>query len=195
MKHAAIRIIQDEHLAISAVLYCLRHQVRQMRDQAAAPNFALLHAIFDYIVSYPDRWHHPKEDRYLFARVRRRTHEADELLAELEREHELGHPLIEELKRSLVDFECARPDARDRFFAAAERYVRLEWEHMRKEEDLLLPIAERVLSAEDWQEILEAFRENDNPLFGLKPRDEANLLYRRILALFPEIKARSPAAT
>lgn len=188
MKHPAIQIIIDEHLAIAAVLYSLRFLVREMRDKGAPPNFTLLHAIFDYIVSYPDRWHHPKEDRFLFARIRARTNEADALLAQLEREHELGHPLIDELKRTLLEFELGRADRAPAFYAAAERYVALEWEHMRKEEDLLMPIAQRVLTEEDWQEILTAFRENDNPLFGMKPKDEAGLLYQRILSLFPQPK-------
>ena len=60
MKPEAIQIIKDEHLAIAAVMYCLRYLVRQMRDHGEAPNFPLLHAILDYVVSYPDRWHHPK---------------------------------------------------------------------------------------------------------------------------------------
>ena len=45
--------------------------------------------------------------------------------------------------------------------------------------------AERVLTAEDWAEINAAFRENDNPLFGIKPKEEAEALYQRILALAP----------
>ena len=52
-----------------------------------------------------------------------------------------------------------------------EDYAALEWAHMRAEEDQLLPIAERALSAEDWEAINLAFRENDNPLFGIKPKE------------------------
>lgn len=185
MKPQAIQIIRDEHLAIAAVLYSLRYLVREMRDQGKTPNFKLLHAIFDYVVSYPDRWHHPKEDKFLFARVRERTHEADQIIAELEREHEQGHPLVDELKRLLTDFAAGRSDG-SAFFTAAENYAELEWGHMRKEEDVLLPIAERALTEADWQEIHAAFKENDNPLFGIKPKEEAERLYQRILALFPE---------
>ena len=89
MRPEAIQIIKDEHLAISAVLYSLRYLVKAMRG-GATPNFPLLRAILDYIVSYPDRWHHPKEDKYLFAAVKRRTQEADALIAKLEREHALA---------------------------------------------------------------------------------------------------------
>ena len=183
MPPEAIRIIKDEHSAIAAVLYALRYLVKQMRDGAAEPNFPLLRAILDYIVSYPDRWHHPKEDRFLFASIRRRTRDANALIADLEHEHQAGYPMIEELKQCLIEFQNGAPGSG--FFDLAGRYIQFEWAHMRKEEDLLMPIAERVLDKSDWEEIDRAFRENDNPLFGIKPKEEAERLYRRILSLAP----------
>ena len=183
MKPEAIQIIKDEHLAIAAVMYCLRYLVRQMRDHGEAPNFPLLHAILDYVVSYPDRWHHPKENDYLFAAIKARTHDADAIIARLEQEHRDGHPQIEDLKTRLNDFERAGKAAP--FYQAADAYAQSEWDHMRREEDELMPLAERALTADDWQRIHEAFRANDNPLYGLKPKDDAERLYQRILALAP----------
>lgn len=194
MKNETIQIIKDEHLAIGTVLYVLHYLVRDMRA-GGEPNFPVLRAILDYIVSYPDRWHHPKEDKYLFAAVRRRTHEADTLIARLEREHALGHPMVDELKQRLIAFQQGEADAGEPFFATAERYAELEWGHLQTEEDVFLPIAERVLSVEDWAEIHAAFRENDNPLFGIKPRDEAETLYQRILALAPAPIGGGPGRT
>jgi len=185
MRPEAVQIIKDEHFAVSAVLYSLRYLVRRIRDREASPDFVLLRAILDYIVSYPDRWHHPKEDKFLFAAVKRRSTEGDAIIADLVQEHEDGHPLIEELKTLLIRYQQGDDEARTLFFEAAERYVEKEWQHMRKEEDLLLPIAERVLTAEDWADIDRAFQENDNPLFGIKPKEEAEQLYQRILALAP----------
>lgn len=185
MRPEAIQIIKDEHSAIAAVLYTLRYLVKQMREGGSEPNFPLLRAILDYIVSYPDRWHHPKEDGFLFAAVKRRTQEAAALIASLEREHQLGYPMIEDLKQRLLNFQNGTPGAREAFFELADRYVELEWGHMRKEEDDLMPIAERTLTSEDWAEIGQAFRENDNPLFGIKPKEEAERLYQRILSLAP----------
>ena len=71
------------------------------------------------------------------------------------------------------------------FCAIAVRYAEFEWAHLRTEEDALIPIAERVLTDEDWTTIHAAFRANDNPLFGIKPKDEADALYQRILDLAP----------
>ncbi len=183
MRPEAIQIIKDEHFAIAAVMYCLRHLVRQMRDHGEAPNFPLLHAILDYIVSYPDRWHHPKENDYLFAAIRARSDIANALIDRLEQDHLDGHPRIEDLKARLNAFE--RDGEAAPFYAAAEAYAQTEWDHMRREEDELMPLAERVLTPDDWQRIHDAFRENDNPLYGIKPKEDAERLYQRILALAP----------
>lgn len=183
MRPAAVQLILDEHLAIASVLYSLRSCVRRMRTGAKPPDFSLLHALLDYIVEYPDRWHHPKESRYLFAALRAKEPKAARIIDELEREHRDGDGLIVDLQRELAAFE--RGDARtmQRFASIVEAYVTLQWEHMRREEDVLLPMAERVLELDDWQRIAQAFRENDNPLFGIKPRDDAERLYRKIVAL------------
>ncbi|NMG46501.1 hypothetical protein GO613_00060 [Azoarcus communis] len=184
MRPEAIQIIKDEHLAISAVLYSLRYLIKGMRKGEPA-NFPLLKAILDYIVSYPDRWHHPKEDKFLFAAVRQRTHDADALIGKLEREHQLGYPMVEALKQQLIAFQHGDSGADQLFFDTAERYAELEWAHLQTEEEQLLPIAERLLTEADWCDIAQAFQENDNPLFGIKPKEEAEALYQRILNLAP----------
>ena len=185
MHPAAVQSILDEHLAIASVLYGLRSRVRRVRTGEAPPDFLLLHAMLDYIVEYPDRWHHPKESRYLFATLRGRDPKAAKLIDELEREHRDGDALIADLRRALSAFEKGDAATIQRFAAIVETYAHMQWEHMRKEEELLLPMAERSLGADDWRRIADAFRENDNPLFGIKPRDDADRLYRKILSLAP----------
>ncbi|MBI3150226.1 MAG: hemerythrin domain-containing protein [Betaproteobacteria bacterium] len=185
MPGATLKILRDEHLAIATVLYTLRYLVQHEDGEDQAPRFPVLHAIVDYIVSYPDRWHHPKEETQLFRCLRLRTQEADALIADLELEHCAGYNMIEDLRDKLQALERGEAGAREKFRDAALRYAQFEWSHLRREEDLLFPLAEEYLQAEDWASIHKAFRENDNPLFGLKPRDHAEQLYQRILELAP----------
>lgn len=185
MKPEAIQIINDEHAAIAAILYSLRALVREIRAGRVKPDFRLLHAILDYIVSYPNRWHHPKEDQFLFPAVRAATSQADKLLARLAAEHAAGPELIATLTQQLQAFERGEAGAEAAFTDTAERFAELEWRHMRSEEEELLPIAEHVLGNKEWAAIAQAFRENDNPLFGLKPKEDAERLYQKILSLAP----------
>lgn len=183
--NAAADIIRDEHLAIASVLYGLRYVVRQSRDRGAAPDFRLLHAMLDYITEFPERLHHPKEDECLFKALAGRCAQARPLIAELTAEHARGGRLIDELKVSLLHHSRDGSRAFGAFAKAVDEYADFHWQHMSKEEEVLLPLAQRHLLAEDWERIGDAFRENDNPLFGIKPKEEAERLFRKILSLAP----------
>jgi hemerythrin-like domain-containing protein len=181
---AAIGLLKDEHLAIASVLFGLRAATRRIRA-GASPDFRLLRALVDYVVAFPERLHHPKEERHLFAALVARCREAKPLVAALEAEHAEGAARIAVLVDALVGYAAGDAAAFPAFADAVESYVEFHWRHMAKEEDVLLPLAQRHLATEDWASIAAAFRENDNPLSGLRPREDAGDLFRRILDLMP----------
>ena len=82
----AIQIIHDEHRSLAAVLHGMLFLVRQMRYAGADPNFDVLVAMVHYIDVFSERFHHPKEDQYLFRLLRLRHPDAIPLLATLEAE-------------------------------------------------------------------------------------------------------------
>ena len=89
-----LAIIRDEHRSQAAVIYGLEFLVRQTRERGAPPQFPLLRAMLHYIKSFPEVLHHPKEDAYLFRKLRLRTSELDDTLDELERQHVEGSRLV-----------------------------------------------------------------------------------------------------
>jgi hemerythrin-like domain-containing protein len=181
--HEAVRIIEDEHRSIAAVLHGLIHLTRRVRDHGEKPDFAVLHAMLDYIVSFPEKLHHPKEDRYLFAAVRTRNPQAAALLDSLEAEHAFGGTLIRRLMESLVAYETSGKF--DEFARAVESYSDFHWAHMQREEEEVLPLAKKTLTESDWESMAKAFKENDDPLFGIKPKQEFEQLFRRVVQLAP----------
>jgi hemerythrin-like domain-containing protein len=180
---AAIRIIRDEHLSIASVLYSLRHAVRRIVDGAATADFMLLGAILHYIEQFPERLHHPKEDAWLFAALDRRCPEARKLIRDLQAEHILGDRLIGELRDALQRYSRDGEQALAEFAQRVEEYAEFHWQHMVREEEVLIPMARRHLAAEDWAAIGAAFRANDNPLQGIRPKEQMELLFRKILSL------------
>jgi hemerythrin-like domain-containing protein len=189
---AATRILRDEHLALTSILYALRRGVRHSDDGAPA-DIRLLHALIDYIVEFPERLHHPKESQVLFKLLARRAPAADALVAELEREHDRGARMIDAVTASLRRYGAGDPSELPRLARTVDAYAQFHAQHMSKEEDRLLPIAERALTAGDWVAIAEAFREGDKPAFGIGPKEQLELLYRRVLALWTPSAARSTA--
>ena len=149
------------------------------------PEFRVFHAMIHYIDAFPERLHHPKEDHYLFARLAERSPEARPLTEELRAEHVRGAALVRELDAALLAYEVNGPPDLPAFAAAAEAYARFHWDHMRKEEQQLLPLAERALTAEDWKAIDEAFAGNQDPIADLHEADFSKL-FSRIVSLAPD---------
>jgi len=157
---AALRIIRDEHRTISAVLHALKDLARAAQDPGAKPAFAALRAMVRYIDEFPEKLHHPKEDDQLFARLLVRVPDTRALIEKLKAEHVEGARLVRELERALVFFEDRQPEGAREFLDAVNAYAEFHWQHMRKEEQELLPLAERHLTAQDWKLIDAAFWEN-----------------------------------
>jgi hemerythrin-like domain-containing protein len=181
----AIAILKSEHRSISAVLHALKELARMAHDATARPRFQVLRSMVRYIDEYPERLHHPKEDEYLFARLLMRAPEARLLVEELQVEHEEGARLIRELERALLFLEEGWPLGAREFREAVDAYAEFHWKHMRKEEQQLLPLAERHLLAQDWKAIDTAFAANRDPIAGMQERD-FDKLFSRIVSLAPQ---------
>ena len=180
----AVRILRDEHRAISAVLSGLRELARLAQQPGVRPEFAALRAMVYYIDTFPEKLHHPKEDEHLFARLAQRAPESAPLLRELQDEHVAGARLVRELERAVLGYEQSWPAGGAAFRDAVEAYAAFHWQHMRKEEQALLPLAEQRLTAEDWEAIAAAFRANKDPLAGADEQDFQRL-FQRIAEIAP----------
>ena len=180
----AIAIIENEHRAFAAVLHGLLYVVEQARKHGEDVDFRLLAAMLDYIEAFPEKQHHPKEDDYVFRILRCRDPAAAATLDELEAQHRRSREQIAHLRETLRAAE-GDPSAFPAFAAAVHEYTDFSWAHMRKEEDEVLPRAEKALTAEDWQEIDAAFRSNDDPLIGVDAQKEMRELFRRVINLAP----------
>jgi hemerythrin-like domain-containing protein len=172
---AALSIIRDEHRTISAVLHALKDLAREAQDPAAPPAFAALRAMVRYIDEFPERLHHPKEDD-LLARLVALAPETRPLADSLRQEHAEGARLVRELERALLFFEDRAPAGAVEFLEAVNAYAEFHWQHMRKEEQELLPLAERCLTDADWRLIDAAFVANP----------DFEKLFTRIVNLAPE---------
>ena len=185
MKTAAIQIIHSEHRSMFAVLHALEYLAERLDGPGAAPDFRLLNAILYYVREYPERLHHPAEDRVLFARVRARTTDANDLLATLEAEHARGEARLHALTTALNRLEAGASGSAAAFKEAVRTFANGYFAHMRKEEDELLPVAERVLDAADWAAIRDAFAAHRDPGFEEGAGDEFARLFQRIVTLAP----------
>jgi hemerythrin-like domain-containing protein len=185
MTHAAVRIIREEHVALAAMLRSILRLLEQHRRAATQPDFAALRAMLFYVDEFPEQRHHRKESEVLFPKLRARTPLSRELLDKLDADHELGEHMIRELEHALLGFEMLGEPRRLAFERAAQRYVDFYLAHMALEEREILPLAERVLTAQDWADLDEAFTANRDPLTGCEPEPDYRALFTRIVGIVP----------
>lgn len=183
--HATLRIILEEHAALSAMLRSILLLLAQHRRGGTLPDFAALRAMLFYVDEFPEKRHHRKESELLFPKLRARTPLSRDLLDQLDYEHARGERSVRDLEHALLGFEMIGEPRRQAFEEAAERYVAFYLAHMALEETEVLPLAQRVLSETDWAELDEAFTTNRDPLTGHQPEDEYRLLFTRIVNAVP----------
>jgi len=184
-RHAAIDIIRNEHRAIAAVIHCLEQILKEVRDEALEPPIDVLELILRYLAEFPDRFHHPKEDDFLFPAVAVRDPSAGEVIRELQQQHEDCVRKTAILAKLLDAWKADRKKGFDAFDQAVREYIAFQWEHIRLEETVILPAAREKLTESDWETIDKAFDENDDPIFGANPQAAFNGLFRKIVATAP----------
>jgi hemerythrin-like domain-containing protein len=181
----ALDVIRGEHRSFTAVLHGLWYLVDEVNEGRRKPDFKVLRAMMHYIDTFPEKLHHPKEQRYLFPRLRQRTDAANAALDQLEAEHIHGEKLIRDLEQSLLRWEMGGQQDLAAFTKEVEHYVDFHRRHMQQEEQVILPLAERVLTEEDWCEINAAFAGNADPLSAGDVEKDFERLYSRIVNIAP----------
>lgn len=162
----SLDIIHDEHRALAAMLGGMNSIVSGIEAGRLKPDFDLLADMIRYIDEVPEVVHHPKEDQYLFAKLRQRSTEALPYIEQLEMEHLQGDARISVLRSALDNYRKAGDTGLGGFKMALGVYLEQEWRHMNTEENHIFPLARKHLTAEDWAEIDAAFLANGNPWAG-----------------------------
>ena len=94
MIYKSLDIIHDEHRALAAMLSGLRALAASIEAGRLQPDFDLMASMIEYIDKVPEKVHHPKENEFLFAKLRLRCAEALPAIEALEEEHRLGDARI-----------------------------------------------------------------------------------------------------
>ncbi len=190
MHREALRVIRDEHATLTALLNALLQMVQRGPEADGKDRhelyFDVLRAMLFYIDEFPERHHHPKESDLLFPRLARAAPHTLGLIEQLEQEHMTGEQRVRELIHLLMAWEYLGEPRRRAFEDEVTRYVGFYLQHIRQEEAVILPEAEKHLSEADWRVLNAAFASNRDPLCSSIPRDPLfDRLFARILISAP----------
>jgi nucleotide-binding universal stress UspA family protein/hemerythrin-like domain-containing protein len=175
----AISVIRDEHRSLAAVIHAWNGALARARDEGRAIDVQAMRDALAYMCGFPLTVHHPKEERWLFPHLRARTHALDAELDELQRQHVRDHTLMDELAALVNALEEAGDEqaaiaATRRLADGVARYAEFHWEHMGREEAVVLPGAQQYLTEEDWVEVNAGFGD------GAEGRDLRHLMAKII---------------
>jgi len=184
----AINIMKREHLSLNTVLHVLNQLVldlesgRLTRDDV---DYELIEKIMSYIEEFLDTMHHPKEDNYLFPALLKKTSEANDVIMELQEQHRMGVEHRRRLEIHIQAMKDKHPGQVEKVIDALKDYLTAHREHMKLEDSVVIPLAERVLTEEDWAPIDAAFSANEDPVFGDIPQNKFRKLLSDITFLAP----------
>jgi hemerythrin-like domain-containing protein len=153
----ATDILSSEHRVIEQVLACLEKIADRCGSAGGLDRESASQAL-DFFRSFADRCHHGKEEERLFPLLEQRGLSREHGPTGVMRfEHDQGRALLGGMAAAVAAADAGDATARERFAAHARGYVDLLRAHIRKEDERLFPMANRVLSAKDQESLLEAF--------------------------------------
>lgn len=182
----AVLVIHREHQQLSMVITGMQRLVKLFGAGVDVPRPVMFRSMLFYISEYPERLHHPKEERYLFARLRHRANDLDKTIDELEEQHVQGKARMRDIEHAFTRYELAGESALPVLREMVEEYAAFSANHRRLEEEVILPAARQWLTEEDWKELDEAFGSNRDPFGGVRVEADFGRLYATIVRAIRE---------
>lgn len=174
-----IRVLRHEHGNITRLLKALERQIAVF-NQAGEPDHDIIEGVIDYLLSYPDLYHHPKEELVL-ATLRGRDPAAATAVGDLRQEHE---ELASRAREFAATVRAALEDAEiptESLMQSTQDFITLQTRHLNREEKVFFPAALSALTAEDWARLETKMTDEDDPLFGTNVGERYQALHQDIL--------------
>jgi hemerythrin-like domain-containing protein len=129
-----------------------------------------LEKIVEFLKNFADKCHHGKEESILFPELTKNIAN-QKLINDFLGEHKSGRDYIRGIAESLPQYAPGNPDA-IHIATNADGYIRLLTEHIKKENTVLFPIADKELSEEMQTELFKKFETLEHDVIGEGKHEE-----------------------
>jgi len=145
MKTDITQVLVAEHKLILRMIGLLE-KYAPLTASGQYRNWRFYHDGIDFIRTYADRYHHAKEEEILFkALIDNGMPKENSPVAAMLMEHDKGRGLVRALETAVLEAEAGRTDVYRAIGDNALGYAALLREHIGKEDEILYPLAERVI--------------------------------------------------
>ncbi|MFW6157030.1 MAG: hemerythrin domain-containing protein [Armatimonadota bacterium] len=154
-----------EHALLARILIVYDEaadRIARNEDVPAGPIINAAELIHEYIGEY----HETKEEEDIFPHLRDAGRHVA-LVNELERQHSLSRRLTDRILRYAEAADT--PPERQALIRDLRGFAQMYRPHAAREDTVVLPALQAVLSAEEYAELGEAFEEHEHELFGDDP--------------------------
>jgi hemerythrin-like domain-containing protein len=177
------QVLMEEHELILQALGALEKRLNSMQEPAAADR-AYFEKGVEFLRGFADKCHHGKEEDLLFKRMGERGFPTQGgPIAVMLSEHQAGRAFIRGIAEAAARIGTD-PKAGDALRHNGYGYIALLRDHIAKENQVLFPMADRVLSAEDQHDLQHAFDRFEQEETGAG-------VHERMLGLLRELTGES----
>jgi hemerythrin-like domain-containing protein len=180
----ATQTLKEEHRIIERLLKALHTAAQRLSvGDELRPAFFINSALF--IKNFADGCHHHKEEGVLFLSMNQAgmPNEGSPIGVMLE-EHDKGRAYTHEMQDAAQKWEKGDLSARAAVIQNALGYIALLRQHIYKEDNILFPMAERLLPTERQQDV-------DADFDRIQKQDTAAGIYEKYLALVEVLEKES----
>jgi hemerythrin-like domain-containing protein len=164
MTATATQVMEAEHRNIETVVKALGN-IAVAIEKGQPTDVTLLKTAVQFFRVYADKLHHGKEEALFFPMlVKRGVPPQGCPIGGLNSEHKKGRALVGSLEEWIASYEQKKPGAQDNLVRTLRGIVDLYQNHIWKEDAMVFPMANKVLTEADQKELSEKFAEVDRTI-------------------------------
>ncbi len=174
-----LKALYAEHRHIANVMRLFNEQLDAI-EAGELVDTHVVYEIMDYMVTWPDRFHHPRED-LIYGRVAELDVAVADSVDSLQRDHDYMAKTGQEVLRNIQLWRDGELGG-GVLVKSGRAYIQHMYEHMNSEEKLVFPQIEGVLGAGDWVELErdDRLRPVADPVFGQRVQREFRNMARKL---------------
>ncbi|MBC7187846.1 MAG: hemerythrin domain-containing protein [Calditrichaeota bacterium] len=154
----------EEHRLILTVLEAAEREATRI-EATAQVDHSRLEQLLDFFRSFADACHHRKEEEHLFKLLERKPPLRAPVTVMLQ-EHEMGRGFLRRVQEGLVAWAQGDPAGAVQVVEGFRSYAELLRAHIDKENQVLFPMADRVLTRAEQAQLVSAFERVEKDEIG-----------------------------
>ncbi len=171
--------LRAEHKHMASIMELFKEQLAAI-ERGGLVDTHVVYEIMDYMISWPDRYHHPRED-LVYGRVAELDANAGDNVDSLQREHDKMAADGRALLKTIEAWREGRASGAE-VVKGGRNYVDALYRHMNTEETVVFPQVEQVLRTADWRDLADEdlLKPVSDPVFGGRVDREFRNMARKL---------------